>query len=172
MLFVRLQGPGEYSPEKAMILFERALQFTFGLRPPINSCNDTPGNITRRDEPILLNYVPVIIYNSFKLKENIDFFTFQHSAPNVYNIPSVLGTTKEGNKKTAPAYSMSGRQRVFTDDRILVPGPGSYEAIKADAVRAKSPAYSISARFQVPDDHSKIPGPGAHCPEKVRKTFC
>lgn len=92
---------------------------------------------------------------------------FFRLAPNVYNIPSVLGTTKEGNKKTAPAYSISGRQRVFTDDRILVPGPGSYEAIKADAVRAKSPAYSISARYQLPDDHSKIPGPGAHCPEKV-----
>lgn len=89
------------------------------------------------------------------------------SAPNVYNIPSALGGTKEGNKKAAPAYSISGRQKVFTDDRVLVPGPGAYEAIKPDAVRAKSPAYSISARFALPDDHSQIPGPGAHYPEKV-----
>jgi hypothetical protein len=89
------------------------------------------------------------------------------SAPNVYNIPSALGGTKEGNKKTAPAYSISGRQKIFTDDRILVPGPGAYEVIKPDAVRAKSPAYSMSARFPLPDDHSQIPGPGAHCPEKV-----
>ena len=89
------------------------------------------------------------------------------SAPNVYNIPSVLCGTKEGNKKTAPAYSISGRQKVFTDDRVLVPGPGAYEVIKPDAITAKSPAYSISARFQLPDDHSQKPGPGAHCPEKV-----
>lgn len=53
------------------------------------------------------------------------------------------------------------------DDRILVPGPGTYEAVKPDAVRMKSPAYSISSRYQLPDDHSQIPGPGAHCPEKV-----
>lgn len=89
------------------------------------------------------------------------------SAPNIYNIPSALGGTREGNKKAAPAYSISSRQKVFMDDRVLVPGPGAYEAIKPDAVRAKSPAYSISARFSLPDDHSQIPGPGAHYPEKV-----
>lgn len=92
-------------------------------------------------------------------------------APNVYNIPSALGGTKEGNKKAAPAYSISSRQKVFTDDRVLVPGPGTYEAVKADAVSLKSPAYSISARYEVPDDHSQIPGPGAHCPEKVFLIF-
>ena len=75
--------------------------------------------------------------------------------------------TMEGNKKTAPAYSMSGRQKVFTDDRVLVPGPGAYEAIKTDIVRVKSAAYSMSARYSTPNDHAKIPGPGAHCPEKV-----
>lgn len=91
-------------------------------------------------------------------------------APNVYNIPSGLCGNKEGNKKTAPAYSISGRQKVFTDQRIIVPGPGAYEAIKPDAIRSKSPAYSISARFQLPNDHSQKPGPGAHCPEKV--SYC
>ncbi|KAL6425987.1 hypothetical protein ACFW04_008935 [Cataglyphis niger] len=113
-----------------MLLLEKALQFTFGLRPPMSRPDDVP-------------------------------------APNIYNIPSALGTTKEGNKKAAPAYSISGRQKVFTDDRVLVPGPGAYETISPDAIRPKSPAYSISARFPLPDDHSQIPGPGAHCPEKV-----
>ncbi|CAB0041925.1 unnamed protein product [Trichogramma brassicae] len=91
-------------------------------------------------------------------------------APNVYNIPSaLLGGTKESNIKTAPAFSISGRQKVFTDDRVLVPGPGSYESIKADAIRSKSPAYSMSARFQPhgTDSSHQTPGPGAHCPEKV-----
>ncbi|XP_029664746.1 outer dense fiber protein 3-like [Formica exsecta] len=113
-----------------MLLLEKALRFTFGLRPPMSRPDDVP-------------------------------------APNIYNIPSALGTTKEGNKKAAPAYSISGRQKVFTDDRVLVPGPGAYETIRPDAIRPKSPAYSISARFPLPDDHLQIPGPGAHCPEKV-----
>lgn len=62
---------------------------------------------------------------------------------------------------------MSGRQKVFTDDRVLVPGPGAYESIRTDIVRAKSAAYSISGRYQIPSDQSKIPAPGAYCPEKV-----
>jgi len=36
-------GPGDYSPEKAMFLLQKALQFTFGLRSPINRTNDVPG---------------------------------------------------------------------------------------------------------------------------------
>lgn len=56
---------------------------------------------------------------------------------------------------------------MFTDDRVLVPGPGTYETVKPDAIRVKSPAYSMSARYQLPDDNSQIPGPGAYCPEKV-----
>lgn len=62
---------------------------------------------------------------------------------------------------------MSRRLKVFNDDRVLVPGPGSYESVKPDAVRSKSPAYSISGRYQLPDDHIQTPGPGAHSPEKV-----
>lgn len=41
------KGPGEYSPEKAMLLLEKALQFTFGLRTNINRSNDIPGKLTR-----------------------------------------------------------------------------------------------------------------------------
>lgn len=41
------KGPGEYSPEKAMLLLEKALQFTFGLRTNINRSNDIPGKFTR-----------------------------------------------------------------------------------------------------------------------------
>lgn len=62
---------------------------------------------------------------------------------------------------------MSGRQKVFTDDRVLVPGPGAYESVKTDIMRVKSAAYSMSARYSLPNDNAKIPGPGAHCPEKV-----
>ena len=92
------------------------------------------------------------------------------AAPNVYNIPSVLGKTLEGNKKAAPAFSISGRQKEPQDERALVPGPGAYEPSVADCYNnhLRSPAYSISSRYTVPSDATLKPGPGAHCPEKVQ----
>ena len=79
----------------------------------------------------------------------------------------MLGQTKEGNKKQAPAFTISGRQKDQIDDRILNPGPGTYNDARADNYKAKSPAYSISSRYQLPSDATQKPGPGAHSPEKV-----
>ncbi|XP_057335913.1 outer dense fiber protein 3-like [Microplitis mediator] len=107
---------------------------------------------------------------SFGVKAHIEKIN-STPAPNVYIIPSAFGATKEGNKKAAPAYSIASRQKVFTDDRILVPGPGTYEAIDPDIVRSKSAAYSMSGRYQLPTDQSKIPAPGVYCPEKVLLNF-
>ncbi|KAJ9585227.1 hypothetical protein L9F63_002990, partial [Diploptera punctata] len=90
------------------------------------------------------------------------------AAPNVYNIPTVLGQTKEGNKKQAPAFTISGRQKDQVDDRILTPGPGTYNDAKAENYKVKAPAYSISSRYQMPSDSTQKPGPGAHSPEKAR----
>lgn len=89
------------------------------------------------------------------------------TAPNVYNIPSTLGATKEGDKKAAPAFSISGRQKEFVDDRVFVPGPGTYNNANADSIKPKSPAYSVSSRYQMPGDTTPKPGPGAYSPEKV-----
>lgn len=48
-LFIRFniffKGPGTYSPEKAMLLLEKALQFTFGLRTNVSRPNDIPGKL-------------------------------------------------------------------------------------------------------------------------------
>lgn len=44
---VSFKGPGEYSPEKAMLLLEKALRFTFGLRTSMNRPNDIPGKPIR-----------------------------------------------------------------------------------------------------------------------------
>lgn len=87
----------------------------------------------------------------------------------MYNIPSVLGATKEGNKKTAPSFTISGRQKEPMDERIKNPGPGTYNNINADNYNNKnhSPAYSISVRYTLPSDHSQKPGPGVYSPEKV-----
>ncbi|PSN53637.1 Outer dense fiber protein 3 [Blattella germanica] len=97
--------------------------------------------------------------------DNSPKYTF---APNVYNIPTVMGQTKEGNKKQAPAFTISGRQKEQTDDRVLTPGPGTYNDARADNYKLKAPAFSISSRFQLPSDSTQKPGPGAHSPEKIR----
>lgn len=88
----------------------------------------------------------------------------------MYNIPTVLGATKEGNKKAAPAFSISGRQKEFVDDRVHTPGPGAYNNANPDSVKPKSPSYSVSSRYTLPSDHSTKPGPGAYSPEKVTQS--
>lgn len=93
------------------------------------------------------------------------------SAPNVYNIPTALGGTIEANIKTAPAFSISGRLKEFADDKVLTPGPGTYENANTDVIKPKPPAYSVSARYQIPCDDGNKPGPGAYSPEKVNIYF-
>lgn len=41
--YTSFKGPGEYNPEKTMLLLEKALQFTFGLRTNIDRPNNIPG---------------------------------------------------------------------------------------------------------------------------------
>lgn len=92
---------------------------------------------------------------------------YPFTAPNVYNIPSVLGAPKEGNKRAAPAYTISGRQKEPLDERVKNPGPGAYKNVDPENYKTHSPAYSISARYNLPSDSTKIPGPGVYSPEKV-----
>jgi len=88
-------------------------------------------------------------------------------APNVYNVPPVLGNCPGGTKKMAPAYTMSGRGKDVVDTRVANPGPGKYEAGNLNAMKEKAPAYSLSIRTILPSDDTKKPGPGAHSPEKI-----
>lgn len=85
------------------------------------------------------------------------------SAPNVYKIPTVLGSSKEGPIRSAPAFTLTGRTKpsAFT---FTNPGPGSYDG-DYQAIRKKPPQYSMGIKHRVPPDEN--PGPGAHCPEKV-----
>ncbi|XP_050728559.1 outer dense fiber protein 3-like isoform X6 [Eriocheir sinensis] len=87
-------------------------------------------------------------------------------APNSYNIPSLLGSTKEGSKHSAPSFTMSARARE-EEDKMKVPGPGSYNEAMVDKYKTiKSPSFSMGQRTTIPSDHTMKPGPGAHCPEK------
>ncbi|KAG0710890.1 Outer dense fiber protein 3 [Chionoecetes opilio] len=91
---------------------------------------------------------------------------FDAPAPNSYNIPSLLGATKEGSKHSAPSFTMSARARE-DEDKMKVPGPGSYNDATVDKYKTiKSPCFSMGQRTTIPSDHTMKPGPGAHCPEK------
>ncbi|CAH1394214.1 unnamed protein product [Nezara viridula] len=84
----------------------------------------------------------------------------QTPGPNVYKIPGVVG----GH---GPAYSLSGRTKEPTDDRLLTPGPGSYNS-STELILPKSPAYSVAPRIQPPTSNLIKPGPGSYSPEKIR----
>ncbi|XP_071528740.1 LOW QUALITY PROTEIN: protein CIMAP1C-like [Panulirus ornatus] len=89
-------------------------------------------------------------------------------APNSYNIPSLLGSTKEGSKNSAPSFTMSARARP-DEDKMKVPGPGSYDDATVDKYKTiKSPSFSMGQRTVIPSDNTMKPGPGAHCPEKYQ----
>lgn len=87
------------------------------------------------------------------------------SAPNEYSIPTVLGTSKEGQIRSAPAYTIIGRHKKLPQPKTIVPGPGAYDG-KFEIIFKSSPQFSIAERLSRSE---KVigPGPGAHHPEKV-----
>lgn len=87
------------------------------------------------------------------------------AAPNVYKIPTVLGGSKEGPIRSAPAYSMAGRERDAQIPTFILPGPGYYDG-EYRVTKSKPPVYSMRGKYKYLCDDNK-PGPGAHCPEKV-----
>lgn len=109
---------------------------------------------------------------------------FDFSAPNVYKIPTVLGTSKEGPIRSAPAYSLTGKLKSKLPQCVQFPGPGAYDA-KLDYMLKKPPVFSMASRFNIPTDNNMKPGkntcfetivlwlklslsgPGAHRPEKL-----
>lgn len=77
-----------------------------------------------------------------------------------------MGSSKEGIIRSAPAYSMAGREKPRLPSSLYQPGPGAYDG-EYTVVRHKPPMYSIGAKHKIPSDDHMKPGPGAHCPEKV-----
>ncbi|XP_044735286.1 outer dense fiber protein 3-like isoform X2 [Chrysoperla carnea] len=87
-------------------------------------------------------------------------------APNVYTIPSTIGGCKEGNKRAAPSYTITGRHKDVPDERVKNPGAGSYDPTDG-FIKQRAPAFTISQRYEPPRDLSGKPGPGEYAPEKV-----
>ncbi|XP_025197722.1 outer dense fiber protein 3 isoform X1 [Melanaphis sacchari] len=144
--------------------------------PPASTLHSRPKEVRPDNFPAPGDYNPekaekVIHEHSpqytFGLKTQVDKPN-PNPAPNVYNIPTVLGAAKEGHFKAAPSFSISGRTKEFPDGRLLNPGPGAYNDVSADSIKPKSPAYTVSARYNMPGDNSPRPGPGAYSPEKAQ----
>ncbi|CAB3236148.1 unnamed protein product [Arctia plantaginis] len=88
-------------------------------------------------------------------------------APNTYSMPPVLGEAKEGGKRAAPAFSITGRGRAV-EAKGPLPGPGTYTTDKAStALNKRPPAYTIAPRRELRLPSAAVPGPGVYCPEKV-----
>lgn len=103
-------------------------------------------------------------------KITLMIFFFVTIAPNVYKIPTVLGSSKEGPIRSAPAYSITGKLKSKLPQCVQFPGPGSYDA-KLDYMLKKPPVFSMASRYNIPSDTNSKPGPGAHRPEKVNLFF-
>lgn len=86
--------------------------------------------------------------------------------PNVYKINSLLGSSREGPIRSAPAYSIQSRAKAKLPQCVQFPGPGSYDA-KLDYMLKKPPIFSMASRYNIPSDTNMKPGPGAHRPEKL-----
>lgn len=92
-------------------------------------------------------------------------------ASNCYTLPSVLGKTKQGGKRQAPCYSLTGRSKTgsFHEDLQKTPGPGAYNTVDPNCYKNKSAEHSMTSRNIMPGDGTQKPGPGAHSPEKSWK---
>lgn len=88
------------------------------------------------------------------------------TAPNIYKMPNVLGISKDGSVRSAPSYTMAGRQKPTPLPHLQMPGPGYYDA-EYTIIKRKPPMYSMGGKYKTPSDNNMKPGPGAHCPEKV-----
>lgn len=49
-------------------------------------------------------------------------------AANTYKIPSVLGSSREGHIRSAPAFSLTGKLKSKQLESVKFPAPGSYDA--------------------------------------------
>ncbi|KAG5444055.1 Outer dense fiber protein 3 [Clonorchis sinensis] len=85
--------------------------------------------------------------------------------PNMYTVDPMLGRTVRSQKASAPSYSISGRRKRSTS--CETPGAGAYKITAMNVYKEAPPAYSLSARTQLPHDAVRKPGPGAYSPETV-----
>jgi len=89
-------------------------------------------------------------------------------SPNAYQLPTTLGSNLV-DKSSAPCYGVKSRPVVggFSEDLQKTPGPGTYPTTDPNVYKSKRPAFTMTAKNEVPGDTTTKPGPGAHKPENV-----
>jgi hypothetical protein len=85
-------------------------------------------------------------------------------APNSYTIPNALGPHRMPNLPQPPSFTITGKGRATPPPQT--PGPNAYRVPTPDSYKVQSPRYTMSPKTSIPNDKTKIPGPGAHSPEK------
>lgn len=78
-----------------------------------------------------------------------------------------MGSSKEGPIRSAPAFTMAGRQKALIPKNLNFPGPGTYDA-KLESMQHKAPQWTCAPRMKSGSLSHMNPGPGVYCPEKVR----
>jgi len=84
--------------------------------------------------------------------------------PSAYSLPDLSKSMEK-----PPHYSMLGRSYTgsFLQDLSRSPGPATYHITPPTIYKRRDPIYSMTGRNHPPDARLRIPGPGAHQPEKV-----
>lgn len=83
-------------------------------------------------------------------------------------MPPVLGEAREGSKRAAPAFSITGRGKDI-ENKSPMPGPGTYTTEKGEAALSRRPpAFTMAPRRDAKPATAAVPGPGVYCPERVR----
>lgn len=77
----------------------------------------------------------------------------------------MLGSSKEGKIRSAPAYTIIGRQKQPLPQAVQFPGPGTYDG-RYETILNKAPNFTMADRVGR-TEKALGPGPGAHFPEKV-----
>lgn len=152
-------APGAYNPEKAeQCVLSASPMYTFGskIRDPKPADIPAPGTYCPEKSDTVLATTPAY---TFGIKHK-DLRPDDVPAPGAYcpeRADTVLAVT--------PAYTFGTKPKDAKPDDF--PAPGKYNVPGTDTYKNKSPAYTLSYRTNIPSDHTKKPGPGAHSPERV-----
>ncbi|PAA75561.1 hypothetical protein BOX15_Mlig016592g2 [Macrostomum lignano] len=144
---------------------DAAPQFSLYGRPRDSTAFSAPGPGAYRPEATSMDKAPSY---SFGMRHQ-QFRTDNTPGPNAYLPDSMVGRSIRSQKKSAPAYSLTGRSKNggFHEDLQKTPGPGAYNTTQSTHYRSSAPSYSMTSRNAMPGDTTVKPGPGAHSPEKV-----
>ena len=60
-----------------------------------------------------------------------------------------------------------GQKLEDLNDKLKIPGPGTYNSTSIDKTRLKNPAFTMRPKTEEPKDRTPRPAPNTYSPEKV-----